>query len=164
MMSTCTIPETQKDATVGMGQICSGRGPNRLKAVLGSCVGVAILHPRFPTGVMAHVVLPEASGRAGSPGKFADTAIPHMIDMLNTMGVPRAGRIAKITGGSKMFAASGPMQVGDSNVEAVAQALATAGIRVTAKDVGGTAGRRVTFDCSKGELLIEVVGKKNRTR
>ncbi len=162
-MSTCTIPETQKDAMVGMGQIRSARGPNRLKAVFGSCVGVAILHPRFPTGVMAHVVLPEASGRAGSPGKFADTAIPHMIDMLNTMGVPRAGRVAKIAGGAKMFAASGPMQVGESNVEAATQALATAGIRVTARDVGGTAGRRVTFDCSNGELLIEVVGKLPRT-
>lgn len=162
MMSTCTTPEIQNIQTVGMGQICSARGPSRLKAVLGSCVGVAILHPRFPTGVMAHVVLPEASGRTGSPGKFADTAVPHMIDLLNTMGVPRAGRVAKITGGARMFAASGPMQVGDNNVEAVTRALSAAGIRVIAKDVGGTSGRRVTFDCSNGEMLIEAVGKPSR--
>ena len=158
-MSSCTAPEMQKDVTVGMGQIASSKAPSRLKSVLGSCVGVAISHPRYPVGVLAHVVLPEAFGRGGAPGKFADTAIPHMLQMLDNLGVPRAGRIAKIAGGARMFAVSGPMQVGDNNVDAVDRALSAAGLRISAKDVGGTAGRRLTFDCSNGELQIEIVGK-----
>lgn len=162
-MSSCIAPEKQENVTVGMGQIGTARSPSRLKTVLGSCVGVVIFHPRFPAGVMAHVVLPQSAGRAGSPGKFADTAIPQMLNTLNTMGVPRAGRVAKMAGGARMFAASGPMQVGDSNVEAVAEALSDNGIRITGTDAGGTSGRRVTFDCSKGEMLIELVGQPPRT-
>ncbi len=158
-MNSCTAPEMQKDVTVGMGQVASSKAPGRLKSVLGSCVGVAIFHPRCPVGVLAHVVLPEASGRTGSPGKFADTAIPHMLQMLDNLGVPRTGRIAKIAGGAQMFAASGPMQVGDNSVDAGDRALSAAGIRITAKNVGGTSGRRLTFDCSNGELQIEIVGK-----
>ncbi len=162
-MSSCTAPEMQKDVAVGMGQIASARTPNKLKSVLGSCVGVAIFHPRVPAAVLAHVVLPESAGRPGSPGKFADTAVAHMVQLLNMMGVPRAGRVAKMVGGACMFVASGPMQVGDSNVEAVTRALSDAGIRVVAKDVGGTAGRRLTFDCSNRELMVEIVGKPPRT-
>jgi chemotaxis protein CheD len=113
--------------------------------------------------VLAHIVLPESSGRTGSPGKFANTAVPHMLNLLDAMGIPRAGRMAKITGGANMFAAFGPLQVGDGNVEAVTRALSAAGIHITGKDVGGTSGRRLTFDCSSGELLIECVGKPPRT-
>ncbi len=52
--------------------------------------------------------------------------------------MPAHGLTAKLAGGANMFGSSGPLQIGDANVEAVAQALRTAGIRITAQDVGGT--------------------------
>ena len=168
MMTSCaaTEIETRKDmeiTTVNMGQINAVRGPNRLKAIVGSCIGVAIYHSRLQTGVLAHVVLPESSGRNGSPGKFADTAVPHMLELLKKMGVPPAGLVAKIAGGASMFAASGPMEVGVHNIEAVSRALKTAMIRITGTDVGGTKGRRLIFDCSSGEFVVEIIGKPPRT-
>lgn len=168
MMTSCaaTKTETRKDmeiTAVNMGQITAARGPSRLKAIVGSCIGVAIYHSRLQTGVLGHVVLPESSGQNGSPGKFADTAVPHMLELLKKMGVPPAGLVAKIAGGASMFAASGSMEVGMHNVEAVSRALETAMIRITGTDVGGTKGRRLTFHCSKGELVIEIVGKPLRT-
>lgn len=158
-MTSCVETKPKTKPTVGMGQILVERGPGVLGAVLGSCVGVALYHPRFRVGALAHVVLPDSTDRKGSPGKFADTAIPEMIKMLLEEKVPKAGLIAKITGGAKMFGTSdGPMQIGNANAKAVNEALKVVGISVKAENLGGEKGRRVTFDCQTGELKVEVVG------
>lgn len=144
---------------VGMGQILLGRAGDRLGAVLGSCVGVIVYHPRMRLAAMAHVVLPESTRRSGQPGKFADTAIPEMLRMLAGEGAHVSGLNAKIAGGANMFgAAPGPMQIGEGNSEAVKQLLRKHNVRLTGEHLGGSKGRRVTFDCDTGLLTIEVVG------
>lgn len=158
MMSTKT-PETM----VCMGQIAAGRAPERLKAVLGSCIGLVLYHPRLKTGAMAHVVLPDSAGRDGTPGKFADTAVPAMLELLKGLGTPAHGLTAKLAGGGNMFNGSGPLQIGDANAKAVVQALRSAGIRIAGQDLGGTRGRRVTFDCESGAATIEQAGQSMRT-
>ncbi|MDP6444761.1 MAG: hypothetical protein QGG36_26415 [Pirellulaceae bacterium] len=74
--------------TVAMGEVKLARHPDALCSVLGSCIGVTIVHLPTKTGVFGHVVLPTANGRTGLPGKYADQAIPHMLDLLRTNGVP----------------------------------------------------------------------------
>jgi len=142
-----------------MGQIHAAREPMRLAAVLGSCVGVAIIHKRLKIGALGHVVLPNSAGRTSAPGKFADSAIPAMLQTLAQMGAPSTGLVAKIAGGANMFATRGPLQIGDANIEAVTNALAAAGITLVAKSVGGTQGRRVTLDCATGDYAVEIVGQ-----
>lgn len=161
-MSSCTTMQPAQKQNVGMGQIAVAQSPATLCSVLGSCVGLALYHPRFKTGAYAHVVLPAASGRGALPGKFADTALPHMLAELSKAGVPRPGLVAKIAGGACMFGVSGPLQIGDSNVEAVQNLLAKENIPIVAKDVGGQKGRRVTLDCTTGELLVEIAGKPKK--
>ena len=56
-----------------------------------------------------------------------------------------------------------PLQIGDANVQAVLEKLADANIRVATKDVIGTKGRRITFDCATGNLRIEIVGTPQKT-
>jgi chemotaxis protein CheD len=158
MATSMTTPTAAKEIMVGMCQVTTARSPDRLWSILGSCVGVTLCNPKLQVGALSHVVLPESSGQNGTPGKFADTTIPHMLKMLRDQGVPCDGLVAKITGGSKMFGKSMPMDIGERNVQMITQALDTAGIRIAAKDVGGSKGRRVTLDCSTGELLIEVLG------
>lgn len=145
-------------AQVGMGEIDVGKGPNKLSSVLGSCVGLALIHPRCKAGALAHVVLPDSTGRTGPPGKFADTAVPKMVHLLAENGVPPAGLVAKLTGGANMFASTGPLQIGDQNIEALRAILKKQGIPVVAEHVGGNKGRRVTLDCGTGELIVEVAG------
>jgi len=147
-----------KNSSVGMGQITLATRPDKLTTVLGSCIGALIYHPRLHIGVLAHVVLPDSAGRDANPGKFADTAIPHMISLLRNEGVSKSGMIAKLAGGSDMFGSSGPMQIGQRNLEAVTEALKKVGIRIAAQHVGGRKGRRATFDSASGELKIEIAG------
>lgn len=162
-MATSSIAlETQADAQVGMGKVVVGRAPADLKAILGSCVGVALYNRKLRLGSLAHVVLPESAERPGGPGKFADTAIPHMVDLMRRPGVRPFDLEAKIAGGANMFGSAGPLQVGDANVEAVLKALQTLNIRVIGRDTGGNVGRRVTFRCAAGEYVIETAGREAR--
>jgi chemotaxis protein CheD len=145
---------------VGMGQIATARTPpETLTAVLGSCVGLALYHPRLHCGGLVHIVLAESKGQSASPGKFADIAIPAMLAQLEALGAPRSGIIAKIAGGACMFGVGGPLQIGDNNVEAVALLLAAAGIRIVARDVGGQKGRKVALDTESGAYRVERIGQ-----
>lgn len=147
------------DVSVGMGQATVIEAPGRLRAILGSCVAVALHHPGLRVGGLAHVVLPKSNGQSGLPGKFADTAVPHLLALMRAAGAAPPRLVAKITGGANMFGHTGPLQIGDKNVEAVLEALAACGVRVVAKDVGGSSGRRVTFAPATGELAVESVGQ-----
>jgi chemotaxis protein CheD len=151
------------ETLVGMGQITSGEPPQTMKAVVGSCIALALYHPRLKRCVMAHIVLPDSAGREGTPGKFADTAIPQMLEMLKPASAPAHCLTAKLAGGANMFNSTGPLQIGDANCQAVAQALRTAGIRVTAQDLGGNRGRRVTFECEEGTMTVESAGQAKKT-
>jgi chemotaxis protein CheD len=158
MISSIITPAV-KDIMVGMSQVAAARAPDRLWSILGSCVGVAIYDPQRHVGALGHVVLPSSCGRAGTPGKFADTAVPHMLQFMHEMGVSNNSLVAKVAGGARMFGHSMPMDIGENNVQTIICALTKLGISVVAKDVGGEKGRRVTLDCSNGDLLIEIMGK-----
>ena len=162
-MATQTLKKPAKETSVGMGQISTCKVPDRTKAVLGSCIGLVLYHPRLKTGAMSHIVLPESAGRDGTPGKFADTAIPEMVKMLGQLGTPVHGLTAKFAGGANMFGSSGPLQIGEANAKAVTQGLQSIGVQVVGQDVGGAKGRRVTFDCESGEMTVECAGQPTKT-
>jgi chemotaxis protein CheD len=162
-MITATMSAKTLETMVGMGQIVAGGPPHQMKTVVGSCIALALHHPTFRKGVMAHIVLPDSAGRHGTPGKFADTAVPQMLELLQELGVPVHCLTAKLAGGANMFGSSGPLQIGGANVEAVGHALRTAGIRIAAEDTGGNHGRRVTFDCEGGAMIVESAGQPTKT-
>ena len=148
-----------KTTTVGMGEMSLASGEECLKSILGSCIGLVLYHPRLKVGALAHIVLPKAEGRPGGAGKFADLAIPEMLNQLSQAGVQKAGLVAKIFGGASMFGGNGPMQIGISNLEAVKAELAKVQIPIRATDVGGNKGRMITFFCDSGLVRVDISGK-----
>ncbi len=149
---------------VGMGQTAVGQSPTKLTAVLGSCLGICLWHPRSKRGAMAHAVLPSSNGKPTQlPGKFVDTAIRYLCDQLALFGVPSDELVAKLAGGACMFVTSGPLQIGDCNIEKALSCLQEMRIPILAQDVGGTKGRRVTFELATGRLLVQVVGETLKT-
>jgi chemotaxis protein CheD len=147
---------------IGMGQIAAGEAPWQMRAILGSCVGLVLYHSKCRAGAMAHIVLPDSAGRDGAPGKFADTAVVSMIQLLAKQGVTLAGISAKFAGGANMFSGAGPLQIGNANIEAVRKALNQAGILIAGEDIGGSHGRRVEFDCTSGYMTVQSPGRKER--
>ena len=155
---TTAIASTNNAINVTMGQVSMAHVPNQLSAVLGSCIAVTLYHPHLKTGIMAHVVLPNSAGNKKLPGKFADTAIPYMLEILKNSGVPSMGLVAKIAGGSTMFGNAGLQALTDSVVAALLQALDQSHLPVFGKHIGGDKGRRATFDTDTGRMTISVVG------
>lgn len=161
-MVLSTVLKTTADRHVGMGQIAVGYGPTHLTAVLGSCVAVTMNSPKHGIGILAHVILARSSGRDSPPGKYADTAVPEMLRMMDNANVPRGAIVARLAGGANIFGRTGPLQIGDANIEAVTELLRENGIPIKAEDVGGIKGRRVSLDCQTGTLTIEMAGSPAR--
>lgn len=157
MSATVLTPPTK--TAVGMGQIALTSGEDVAHSVLGSCLGLALYDPRKRLGALAHIVLPSALGRAGSPGKYADTALEWMLDALRRVGADPKRLVCKLTGGANMFTGNGPFQIGQQNIDAARQHLAAANIAVVAEHLGGKNGRRVVFECETGKVTVEVAGQ-----
>lgn len=139
---------------------------------LGSCVAVAIFDPLRKIGGLAHVMLPESRGRPPletAKGKFADTAVPELVQELVNMGARQKGLKCKIVGGSQMFelpsstrkdgaiATSPASQIGARNIEAVKRELESLRIPLLGEDTGGNYGRTVKFNPRTGEVEVSSI-------
>ena len=146
--------------SVPIGRWGVAAAPTQIRTLLGSCAGV-VLHDRAArVGGVAHIVLPDSKGATDQPGKFADTAIPGLIaEIERHLGRSSRGRLtAKVVGGASMFPAGTTLDIGRLNQEAVDRILAGLRIPVLARDVGGSAGRRLTLDVASGVVTIRVPG------
>jgi chemotaxis protein CheD len=151
---------------VAMGQWAVALAPAKIRTLLGSCVGVVLYDRTAKLGGVAHIVLPSARGAVDHPGKYADTAIPAMITEFNRrLGGKINGRMcAKLVGGASMFQVepsardNAGLNIGQRNQEAIEQILAALSIPIIARDVGGTAGRRLTLDTASGIVTVRVPG------
>jgi chemotaxis protein CheD len=143
---------------VGVGEIACGHDPEVLiTQALGSCVGVALWDPRLKIGGMAHVMLPAAPGGEfkGTRHRFADLAVPDLVERMIDQGAGGRRIVAKLAGGASMFRGeSGIDTIGDRNVAAVRYHLERAGVPVLAADTGGSHARTIELSPSTGILLV----------
>ena len=114
---------------------------------LGSCVGLVVLDGQHSVAGMAHIVFPHSpNGKpVGTPGKYADTAVPALLAALTRLGGVSAAFEAVLVGGARMFAfgRSAELDIGARNVSAVTSALAAEAIPIRAALTGGSIGRSV---------------------
>ena len=150
--------------SVAIGQWAVATAPAKIRTLLGSCVAV-ILHDRVARlGGLAHIVLPDSRGATNHPGKFADTAIPAMIDEIERKyQVKASGRlVAKLVGGASMFTTGGNvnsvLNIGLMNQEAAERILGDLRIPIMARDLGGASGRHLTLDTASGIVAIRIPG------
>lgn len=151
---------------VGIADLNVTKAPNKIRTSgLGSCVGAVIYDERKQVAGLAHVLLPESKlARQDNFNhyKYADTAIPILVDRLVDLGARRNVLKAKVAGGAQMFrfsSGSDLMRIGPRNVEAVLKKLDQLSIPVLASDVGGHAGRTIEFDVQTSKLKIRTVNK-----
>lgn len=157
-MSAVVVERALKQS-VGMGQVRFMEHSGELVAILGSCIGVAMYCPATKLAGLAHVVLPDSNGRGGAPGRYADLAIPFMVDQFASRGIAPPKVVVRIAGGAAMFGRPGPLQIGVNNIQAVKAAVASAGMTITAEHLGGNKGRRMSINVATGDVLVEIVGQ-----
>ena len=135
---------------------------------LGSCVAIALYDRDARVGGLAHILLPNRamSRETGNPAKFPETIVPIMLDEMRKLGSASTARIsAKIIGGASMFGqlVSGTgINVGERNVTATREVLATVGIPLLAEDTGLDYGRSVYFFLDDGRVEVRSLKKGDR--
>lgn len=150
---------------VGMADYKVGRYPASLISYgLGSCVGIALYDPVTKIGGLAHIMLPDSKQARSTenPAKFADTALPKMLDDLLKIGAVKTRLTAKIAGGAQMFSFTNTtdiMRVGERNAEAVRAILKQLDIRLLADDTGGNYGRTVELKLDTGVFRVKTIDK-----
>lgn len=135
---------------------------------LGSCIGLTLLDRRGGIAGLAHVMLPEspAAGPAPTqPGKFADLAVPLLVESLLAAGAGRHRLEAVLVGGAQMFAfgTSATQDIGRRNEAAVLEQLKAARISVTASVTGGQKGRSVRVHVPSCEVVFREAAGQNTT-
>jgi chemotaxis protein CheD len=164
--ATAAAPALARESTkVGLGQIAASADPDEALCALGlgSCIGLIVVDPSARVAGMAHVMLPEAgiTSTPGPAGKYADTAVPALLDAVGRLGAHPSRLVVKMAGGAQMFSGGsggGVLNIGARNGVAVRAALARAGLRLRAADTGGSAGRTLEVVVGTGIVTVRAVG------
>lgn len=133
---------------------------------LGSCVGTCLYDAQAKIAGLSHIMLPESKTAPNDKtiAKFADTALPHLVKLMEQKGASRIRLKAKIAGGAQMFEAAGGgnqamWQIGERNVKAVKAMLQKMNIPLLAHDVLLNYGRTVLFDPATGIVTVKAINK-----
>lgn len=147
---------------VSLGEIKTSNNPNVILACygLGSCIGICAFDQVSKIGALAHVVLPcsKNSLMDSSPAKYADTAVPYMIQEIEKMGARKERLIINIAGGAKILScipAGSMLDIGEKNVVAVLEAISKQNLKVNNQDVRGNIGRTIFLHINNGKTLVK---------
>jgi chemotaxis protein CheD len=158
LLDNLSLEDDPERIIVGVGEIECTLGPAVLiTQALGSCVGVALWDPRMHIAGLAHVMLPTQLGsdKGGRRHRFADVAMPELVERMIDLGAGGRRLVAKLAGGASMFSGeSGTDTIGDRNVAAVRDQLERAGVPVVATDTGGSHARTIELSPGTGMLLV----------
>src|SRR4030042_4170049 len=111
--------------------------PVALKTTLGSCVGIILADRENEVFGLAHVMLPEKMPNDETLGKYADSAVPALVSLMEHRAGGANGKLeAYLGGGASMFETGGGAMtdIGNRNVQAAHQAVRKLNIPVVFAD------------------------------
>lgn len=152
------------EVKVGIADLNFVLDPGKIMTIgLGSCIGIALYDPIVKAAGLAHIMLPNSKQfkKVTNPMKFADLAIPLLLEKMEVQGCKRENIVAKIAGGASMFNFSDKSiisDIGKRNSEAVKETLKENNIKVVAEETGGDKGRTMIIEASTGKVTLKVVG------
>lgn len=124
---------------------------------LGSCVGLCLYDQAAGVAGLSHILLPDSAMCPNDKNvmKFADTAVPALIERMERSGASRRRIVAKMAGGARLFGGSTGINVGERNILAVKEQLSRLRIPLVAEDTGRDYGRTVEFFAQDGAVNVK---------
>lgn len=154
-----------KEIKIGIGDLNVALPPDKLITLgLGSCIGIALYDSFTKIAGLAHIMLPDSTAftNQNNPMKFADMAIPMLVEKMKRMGAKKTNLKAKIAGGASMFTfaeKNSMMDIGSRNGKAVKDVLKNLDIPIVCEDLGGNLGRTMIVEADTGKVFIKTIGK-----
>jgi chemotaxis protein CheD len=145
---------------VGVGHAACRAKAGALEAQgVGSAVAVLLHDSARKVGGLAHVSLPSRSlaREHGNRARFAETAVPDLLDQVVAHGADRKDVVARIVGGASLFGElvpSGTIPMGQRTLAACRAVLRVLGVPVVGEAAGGVIGRAVRFDVGSGAVTV----------
>ncbi len=150
---------------VGIADIGVSREPDIIRTILGSCIGICLYDTVKKVGGIAHIMLPVFNEKSTSKKKYADTAIPLLLEELEKIGAEKKNITAKIVGGARMFKFSENSKmgmIGINNAEKSREVLKNMNIKIVSEDTGGDSGRTIDFYLETGKVKIKSLDKPEK--
>lgn len=135
------------------GRLVAAKAGGDFTTVVGSGAVVCVWDPVANVAGMAHFLLPE-KGNAPAAPRFGDVAMQQLLEQLERLGGQKAHFRACVYGGSAPPIAAESGHLGERNVHAALAFLASHGIAVHQKDVGGAGGRKIVFLPASGSATV----------
>jgi len=134
---------------------------------LGSCVAIVLYDAGSRVGGLGHVLLPSEtmSRDRSNPAKFPATVVPLLLSEMRALGARMERVRATIVGGASMFGSlmpPGGINIGERNVVAVREVLASAKVPIVAEDTGSDHGRSVFLHLDNGRVEVRSLRKGSR--
>ncbi|MFK7912338.1 MAG: chemotaxis protein CheD [Pseudomonadales bacterium] len=147
---------------IHIGEIQLAKPQEQLRALLGSCVGIALINRKRQQCTLCHCLLPNAPAIVDEIGaRWVDQAIHSALMLLNAERVGRRYLEAVVAGGGRVVSHSGAskIRVGESNIAAAREVLGSYRIPIVDEDVGGCQSRQILVCGSTLEHQINRIPK-----
>jgi chemotaxis protein CheD len=144
------------------GEFYFGEERTRIRTLLGSCVAIALWHPRLRIGGMCHYMLPHRpAGQPGAAldGRYADEAMRMFMRELDRSATRPADYRARLFGAGQMLSdPSRPrprLDICARNIEAGRELIVKHQFHLGGEDVGGEGHRNVILDLWSGDVWLK---------
>jgi chemotaxis protein CheD len=141
---------------LGPGDFYVTDADEMLVTILGSCVAVCIRDPVLGIGGMNHFLLAESAsgdwGGVNATTRYGNHAMESLINDIIALGGLRSRFEVKMFGGGHVIASS--MAIGQRNFEFAERYLASEGMPIAAKHVGGFHPRRIHYFPRTGKVQM----------
>ncbi|MGV7206455.1 chemotaxis protein CheD [Oxalobacteraceae bacterium A2-2] len=148
-------------AMVAMGHLKVGARTEQLQAVLGSCVGIALLWKKGGVSGLAHCLLPEPAGgecSGGQCGRYVSRAVPELLRLMGVHQDDYGDIEVYLAGGANMLSGcSSRLHIGEQNVAAAQKILRQYSLNVHYSRVGGHRGRTMLVDCAEQLCFVREI-------
>jgi chemotaxis protein CheD len=154
-----------------LGQLGASAQASTVYAVDSISAGVVVVvyDRQSRVGGMACISLPESKLDAqggqvkqnGMPAKYADLAIPLLLEEFTALGGDKNNSIVRLVGGAQLFNFGGGgnlLNIGVRNAMAIRAALARQGFAIEKADTGGNKTRSLRFELGTGNVYVRPVG------
>lgn len=132
--------------------------PALVITVLGSCVSVCLWDRTAGIGGMNHYLLPGIEDDEPGNMNRGITSIQMLVKAMLNRGATIENMEAKVFGGcNSLYKEDNLFRVGERNAAVALEILKVFNIRVSAKHVGGSYGRKIIFDTGTGKVKMKLL-------